>query len=138
VKILKTREGRSVVVDNVGYECLKDKQLVYAGGFGHVYADNVRATELLGYRDCGYANFCPFDLRADNLVSGQDPLLSCIRVEPNGVGFDITLTHRVAEPMRFPSADMLSLNIMKAILERAMATANFPAVLSIRGDGIEQ
>jgi hypothetical protein len=138
VKILKTSDGHSIVVDNVGYECLKDKQLVYASGFGHVYVGSVRATELLGYQDCGYANFCCFDLRADNLVRGQDPLLSCIRVEPSGVGFDITLTHRVSEPMRFPSADMLSLNIMKAILERAMAVANFPPVLSIRGVRLEQ
>jgi hypothetical protein len=137
VKILKTRDGRSVVVDNVGYECLKDKQLVYVSG--HIYADSVRATVLLGYRDaCGYANYCAYDLRADNIVENRDPLLQLIRVEPNGVGFEIALRYPVCEPMRFPSADMLSLNIMKAILERAMATANFPPVLSIRGDGIEQ
>lgn len=137
MKILKTRDGRSVVVDNVGYECLKDKQLVYHSG--QIYADNKRATTWLGYGDtCGYANHCAYDLRADNIVENCDPLLQLIRVEPTGVGFEIALRYPVCEPMRFPSADMLSLSVMKAILERAMSIANFPPVLSIRGDQLEQ
>lgn len=129
-------EGNLILVDPAAREVIGDEQPKLRDGHLRDRNGTSIADQITGVRGAGYANFNPYDLRAGNLVTGMDPILrDCVRVRRHGPRNILSVEMHFQDDV-FPSAGVLSLEILGRILQRAIESVskNLPPIYEITSE----